>query len=135
MRLRSKLLIASMVGFAVVLATSIYVFRIKGSGQVGGVLSFYGTLVLLYPAIRQTLESRLFTRALQAPRDPEFDDVDVDIAKAQHESHLKFDPSEYFALVMGMLLVCLGFALTVLLSPDVSKSISDSTTPQATTAK
>lgn len=119
MRPQSKLTLIALLGLAALVGTSVWVVSKKGASQLGGVFSFYGTLVLLYPAVRQSLESRLFTRALNAPSDDEFAEVDADIAQVQQETHPQFEPSEYLALVAGALLVCVGFALTVLLSPDI----------------
>lgn len=115
----ARLKLVVLLGLATLVGTSIWVVSRKGASQLGGVFSFFGTLVLLYPALRQTLESRLFSRALNAPSDEEFREVDAEIEQVQQKTRTQFEPSEYLALVAGTLLVCVGFALTVLLSPDI----------------
>lgn len=119
MKLWRKLSAALVLIMALIAVTGYFVVIAKGIGQLGGVVSFFGALVLLYPSIRQTLESRLFTNALEAPSDQEFEEIDSEIRESQHRSHVRFAPADYFALITGMSLVCIGFALTVLLSPSV----------------
>ena len=104
----------------VCITVAAWVERTKGIAQLGNVVSFFGGLATLIPAFSQVLTNRRYTIVIEMPGGREFRILDKGLEEARRRAFMSFKSFDYILFVGGLILICAGFLISIVVSPDVT---------------
>ena len=93
------------------------VYHQRGVAQVGNALSFAGSLLTLWPTVQALRTSRRYARAAAAPSAPELAALEQTAEKARRRRLMAFDIEHFVLVVAGVVLMALGFAVSIVFAP------------------
>lgn len=89
----------------------------KGAGQIGNALSFLGGIATLVPALSQAQLNRRFAEAIVETTHPDMQQLVQGLVAARRDVLLRFSLLDYYMFIDGMVMLCLGFLVSIILSP------------------
>lgn len=109
------------IAFSLVLwAGCSWVVATKGASQVGNVVSFAGTPLLLVPPLRQLFTNKRFAKVNEIPADAELEELQPDVDETQRREFIAFSKVDFYVILAGVALTAVGFILTIILSPSAA---------------
>jgi hypothetical protein len=130
---RERTFIFSFLIFCIVV--SAYVEHTKGITQLGNAISFLGGLATLIPAFGQARKNREFAVVINMPTDPQLKDLDEGLEVARKEAFMVFKTFDYLLFLGGLLLICVGFLISIITSPGTSSTPPDTSPDTASIAQ
>lgn len=82
----------------------------------GNALSFLGSIATLIPPFNQVRSNRKFAGALAIPSHPELAELDRDVEEQRKLAFMAFNPFDYTLLIGGLMLVSIGFLVSIVTS-------------------
>lgn len=89
----------------------------RGYAQLGNALSFLGGLATLGPPLNQVRKNQKFSTVIAIPPHPDLAELDEELENQRRLSFMAFKPFDFTMLVGGLLLVSLGFLVSIIASP------------------
>ncbi len=93
------------------------VWRWRGVSQVGNALSFCGGLMSLWPTVKALRLSLTYSRAIKTPGPPELQAAEKAAEQARRRRLLAFDATQFAQVVVGVALMSVGFAWSIVFAP------------------
>lgn len=89
----------------------------KGVSQLGNALSFLGGIATLVPALSQAQLNRRFAEAIVETTHPDMQQLVQGLVAARRDVLLRFSPFDYYMFIDGMVMLCLGFLVSIIFGP------------------
>lgn len=113
---RTRSVISAIFGLLVFLGLA-YLLKVKGTAQLGNIVSFAGSLILSIPPIKQALTNKDFHSALRplkkANISSELGGLVPDVEGAQAKAFITFSWWDLICLIVGTVVLAVGLLLQV----------------------